>query len=91
MLNLIIWLAVGLVAGFAAKALTPQQEKGGWISSGIIGIVGSIVGGLLARVLGLSFILNLGIIGSLIVAVGGAVLVLFIYHKFLADKLNLPI
>jgi uncharacterized membrane protein YeaQ/YmgE (transglycosylase-associated protein family) len=91
MIRLIIWLAIGLVAGIVAKAVTPQQEKGGWVSSMGIGIVGSIIGGFLANILGISRMLGDGIIGSLIVAVGGAILVLFLYHRYFADKWNLPI
>ena len=37
-MNLLIWIAIGFVAGIVAKALTPQKEKGGYISSIIIGI-----------------------------------------------------
>ncbi len=41
-MGLIAWLLIGLIAGAAAKMITPQKEKEGWISSLIIGIVGSI-------------------------------------------------
>ncbi len=87
-MNLIYWLLIGLAAGAIAKMLTPQQEKGGWISSAIIGIVGSIVGGFAAGLIGIA---SKGLLGSLIIATAGAFLVLFIYHRYLADKLNLPI
>lgn len=89
---MIIWFLIGLAAGSIAKHLTPQEEKGGWVSSAIIGIVGSIVGGILAGIVGLNDMAILdNKVGDLIFATGGAVLVLFIYHKYLADKLNLPI
>lgn len=91
MLRLIFWLAIGLVAGFFAKQITPQKEKGGWVSSIAIGIVGSIVGGFLAGLLGLNRMLGDGLVMSLITATGGAVLVLWIYHKYFAEKWNLPI
>jgi len=87
-MGLIYWLLIGLAAGAIAKMLTPQQEKGGWISSIIIGIVGSIVGGFVAGLIGVA---SKGLLGSLLIATGGAFLVLFIYHRYLADKLNLPI
>ncbi len=87
-MGLIYWLLIGLAAGDIAKMLTPQQEKGGWISSIIIGIVGSIVGGFVAGLIGVA---SKGLLGSLLIATGGAFLVLFIYHRYLADKLNLPI
>ena len=90
-MNLIYWLLIGLAAGVIAKMLTPQNEKGGYISSIIIGLIGSSVGGYLAGMFGIDRIFGDGLVGSLIIATGGAFLVLWFYHKFLADKLNLPI
>ncbi len=90
-MGFLYWLAIGLGAGSIAKALTPQDEKGGWISSLVIGVIGAYVGGFIATLTGIRFILGTGLIGSLLVATGGAFLVLFIYHKYLKDKLNLPI
>lgn len=78
-MNLITWLLVGLIAGSAAKMITPQQEGGGWLSSLGIGIGGSIVGGFVAGLLGLS---SHSIIGSLLVAIAGSILVLFLYHRY---------
>ncbi|MCO6490496.1 MAG: GlsB/YeaQ/YmgE family stress response membrane protein [Phaeodactylibacter sp.] len=87
-MGLIYWLLIGFAAGAIAKMITPQEEKGGWISSIIIGIVGSFVGRIIGGFVGIA---STGLIGSLLIAAGGAVLVLFIYHRYLADKLNLPI
>lgn len=88
-----IWfILVGLAAGTIAKMLTPQQEKGGWISTLIIGVIGAAVGGWIAGMI--PIIRNLAdipLLGSLLTATGGAFLILWIYHKFLADKLNLPV
>jgi len=88
---MLYWLLIGLAAGAIAKMLTPQQEKGGWVSSLIIGIIGSFVGGFISNAIGAGAWFSSTIIGELIVAVGGSFLVLFIYHRFLADKLNLPL
>ena len=90
-MGLIFWLLIGLAAGAIAKAITPQKESGGWISSLGVGVVGSLVGGFLANLLGISRLFGSGILGSLIIATLGALLVLWIYHKYLAEKWNLPI
>ncbi|MCB9263612.1 MAG: GlsB/YeaQ/YmgE family stress response membrane protein [Lewinellaceae bacterium] len=87
-MKLIFWLLIGFAAGALAKMVTPQEEKGGWISSIIIGIVGSFVGRIIA---GFAGIASTNFIGSLLIATGGAIIVLFVYHRYLADKLNLPI
>lgn len=90
-MGLISWLILGLIAGALAKMITPQDEKGGWISSIIVGIIGSMVGGFLGGLIGINRIMGNSWLGSLIIAVGGAVLVLYIYHKYLKEKLNLPL
>ena len=87
-MSLIFWLLIGLAAGAIAKMVTPQEEKGGWVSSIVIGIIGSYVGKIVFGLVGLK---ATSILGGLIFAVVGAIIVLFVYHKYLADKLNLPI
>lgn len=88
-----IWfILVGLAAGTIAKMITPQQEKGGWISTLIIGVIGAAVGGWIAGMIPIvRNLADIPLLGSLLTATGGAFLVLWIYHKFLADKLNLPV
>ncbi len=85
------WLLIGLAAGAIAKALTPQDEKGGWVSSLIIGIIGAWVGNFIAAFTPIRLLIGNALLGDLIVATAGAFLVLWVYHKYLADKLNLPI
>lgn len=85
-MGIIYWLLVGLAAGAIAKALTPQKERSGWISSILIGIVGSMVGGFIANIIGFSPSTERGLITSLLIATGGAFLVLFIYHRLAARR-----
>ncbi len=92
MISFFWFLLVGLIAGSIAKMLTPQQEKGGWVSSIVVGVIGAVVGGWIASMLPLvRNLADLPLLGPLLIATGGAFLVLWIYHKFLADKLNLPL
>ncbi|MFN7117126.1 MAG: GlsB/YeaQ/YmgE family stress response membrane protein [Saprospiraceae bacterium] len=90
-MKLLIWLLIGLGAGILAKAITPEKESNGWISSMIIGMLGSILGGFIASITGLSRMIGGGMLASLIIATGGAVLVLLIYHRYFADKWNLKV
>jgi uncharacterized membrane protein YeaQ/YmgE (transglycosylase-associated protein family) len=81
MLHIIWSIIVGFVVGLIARALLPGVQHLGFIMTTLLGIAGSIVGGLLARLFskpapGSSFH-PAGFIMSLI----GAILLLFIYGK----------
>lgn len=86
---MLIWLLIGLAAGAIAKMLTPQTEEGGWVSSLVFGLIGSIVGGFLGRLIGITQLIGGTWLGSLIIATLGAVLVLYIYHKHLKERWGL--
>jgi uncharacterized membrane protein YeaQ/YmgE (transglycosylase-associated protein family) len=83
MSDVFTWIIVGGIAGALGKLISPGDDGGGWILTIILGIVGAIVGGFISSVLGLGGVTGFNI-GSLLVATGGAVLVLFIYKKFIA-------
>jgi uncharacterized membrane protein YeaQ/YmgE (transglycosylase-associated protein family) len=77
--NLIWLIAIGIVAGFLAGRLT--KGKGfGLLMNLIIGVGGAILGAWLFGVLGIS--LGSGIIGSLLTALIGAVLLLYLINLF---------
>lgn len=73
------WLLIGLIAGTLAKMITPQDEGDSWLSSLGIGVLGSIAGGFMLGLLG--FHTN-GLLGELISAVIGSVVLLFLYHRY---------
>lgn len=70
-------IIVGFVAGLLARAIKPGADSMGWIMTIILGLAGSFVGGILASVLGLS---ASGSLGSLVLSVVGAVILLFVYE-----------
>ncbi|HKG10114.1 MAG TPA: GlsB/YeaQ/YmgE family stress response membrane protein [Gaiellaceae bacterium] len=51
-MGIIAWIVLGLLAGIIAKFLLPGDDPGGIIVTTIIGIVGAILGGLVAKALG---------------------------------------
>lgn len=75
-----LWfIIIGIVAGFLAGLI--MKGKGfGLIINLLVGIGGAILGGWLFDALGLSF--GKGIIGALITALLGAVILLFIISLF---------
>ncbi|HEY0053443.1 MAG TPA: GlsB/YeaQ/YmgE family stress response membrane protein [Caulobacteraceae bacterium] len=76
--NIIVWLIIGVVAGFVASKLV-NKTGGGLVFDLILGIIGAIVGGWLFNMFGSSGVTGLNI-WSFIVAIIGAVVVLIIYH-----------
>ena len=77
-MGLILFLIVGLIAGFIARALVPGPDPMGWLGTMVLGIVGSFVGGTLAALIfgGTLDINAAGIVGSII----GAIIVLLIWR-----------
>jgi uncharacterized membrane protein YeaQ/YmgE (transglycosylase-associated protein family) len=77
-MGLILFLLMGLVAGFIARALMPGPDPMGWLGTMVLGVIGSFIGGTLGALL---FAQTLdfsaaGIIGSII----GAFIALWIYR-----------
>jgi uncharacterized membrane protein YeaQ/YmgE (transglycosylase-associated protein family) len=48
MLGFIWWLIIGLIAGAIARLIMPGRDAMGWIATILLGIVGSILGGLVS-------------------------------------------
>jgi len=72
--ELIIYLAIGAVAGWLAGNL---MKGGGFglLGNIVVGIVGAVLGGFVFGLLGIS---ATGLIGSIVTATAGAALLLFI-------------
>ena len=82
MSGILWWIIVGLIAGVLAKLLTPgtDREPKGCLMTILLGVAGSILVG---------FIMDLvfgggggGLIGSIIGATIGAMLLIFLFRKF---------
>jgi uncharacterized membrane protein YeaQ/YmgE (transglycosylase-associated protein family) len=75
------WIIFGLIAGIIAKLIMPGEDPGGVIVTILIGIAGAIIGGFIGSALGFG-----GVAGfdfrSFLIAVGGAILLLWAYRSF---------
>lgn len=79
-MSIIAWIILGLIAGYIGSRIVDKEGKGLWLNMAL-GIVGAIVGGVIFSAFG-----GTGVSGvnfySLIVAVIGSVVVLWVYNAF---------
>lgn len=78
-MGILAWIVLGLIAGVVAKLIMPGKDPGGFIVTIVIGIVGALIGGSIASALGWGDVSGINI-GSIIIAVLGAILLLVVYR-----------
>lgn len=83
-MGFIVWIVFGLIAGFIASKIVNKQGEG-LVFDLILGIIGAVVGGFLFQTFGFAPVTGFNFY-SLIVAVIGAVVVLFLYHAVVGRR-----
>lgn len=78
-MGVLSWIVFGLIAGVIAKVLMPGKDPGGFIVTILLGIAGAFVGGMVGAALGFGGVSGFNL-GSFVIAVGGAVLLLVLYR-----------
>ncbi len=78
-MNIILWIIFGALAGWIASIIVGKNASMGALANIIVGIVGAGIGGWIASALGLGGISGFNL-WSLLIAVGGAVLLLLIIN-----------
>lgn len=74
-MNILIWILFGAIVGWIASLIMSTDEEQGMLMNIIVGIGGALVGGYLARLLGLGSVDGFDIT-SLLIAIVGAVVIL---------------
>ena len=82
MLHIISYIIVGFVVGLIARAVMPGAQHLGFIMTTLIGIGGSIVGGLIARLFSKPEPGSTFHPAGLILSIIGAIILLFVWGKF---------
>jgi len=75
--SLLVWLAVGAVAGLAARHLIGGTPPFGKIGDIVLGIAGGVVGGFLLALAGVGGTIG-GLIGTILTALLGAFLLIWL-------------
>jgi uncharacterized membrane protein YeaQ/YmgE (transglycosylase-associated protein family) len=83
-MSVIGWIILGLIAGFIASKIVNRSGEG-LILDIILGVVGAVVGGWLFSFFGAEGVSGLNLY-SMVVAIIGAIVVLFIYHAITGQR-----
>ncbi|MEA4822579.1 MAG: GlsB/YeaQ/YmgE family stress response membrane protein [Clostridiaceae bacterium] len=84
-MNIIGWLIIGALAGWIASLITGNDKRMGAGMNILVGVIGGFVGGFIMNIVG-----GYGITGfnlwSLLVATGGAVILLLLVNAVRRNK-----
>jgi uncharacterized membrane protein YeaQ/YmgE (transglycosylase-associated protein family) len=80
-MNFILWIVLGALAGWIASIIMGRNDQMGCLSNIVVGIVGALIGGFVMQSFGAQGVTGFNI-PSLIVAVVGAIILLFIVGLF---------
>jgi uncharacterized membrane protein YeaQ/YmgE (transglycosylase-associated protein family) len=80
-LNIILWIIFGALAGWIASMVMHTNAEQGGVANVVVGIVGALIGGWLARAL-FGITVSAFSISGLIIAIIGAVILLAILRAF---------
>lgn len=80
-MSIILWIILGALAGWIASMVVGNNSSQGALGNIIVGILGAFIGGWLMQLFGGSGA-SLGSINlySILVAIGGAIVLLFLYR-----------
>lgn len=76
-MDILIWIALGLIAGVLAKMLVPGKDPGGCAVTILLGIAGALLAGFVGRIAG---VYDAGERAGWIAATLGAAAILVVYN-----------
>ena len=79
-MGILSWILLGLIAGALAKWAMPGKDPGGFIVTTLLGIGGAFVGGFIGSLFGRGGVNDFSI-ASILTAMVGAIVILFVYRK----------
>ena len=78
-MSIISWIVLGLIAGFIGSKIVNKSGQG-LLRDIALGVVGAVVGGVLAGAAGFGGVTGINV-WSILVSIVGAVIVLWVYHQ----------
>jgi len=84
-MSFLTWAALGLLVGALAKFIMPGKQGGGIIKTTLLGVAGALLGGFVGSKLGMGSVSGFNV-PSLVLAVGGAILLLLLLGRVRGKK-----
>ena len=85
-MNILAWIVVGLIGGTLARWLMPGRDRAGIVMTIVLGIAGALVGGFIAVSLGISNGIDDFDLGTIVLSVIGAVIILVLYRMLTGPR-----
>ena len=80
-MSILAWIILGAVAGWIASRIMKSNESQGILMNIIVGIIGAFIGGFTFSLFGFGGVTGFNLY-SLLVAVVGSIILLWIYQRF---------
>lgn len=80
-MGILLWILLGGLAGWIASLLTGNNRRMGLLANLVVGLLGAVIGGWVASLLGIGSVSGFDI-RSLLIAIGGSVLLLTLINLF---------
>jgi len=86
MINIVVWVVYGVIVGFISKAIYRYKDSPtGFMSTLLIGVCGSFVGGFINHLMGSGGPLQTS---GVVMGVLGGVVTCFAYRKLVVEKIR---
>lgn len=84
-MEIIAWIIMGALAGWIASMIMGTNEEQGAVANIVVGILGAFLGGFISSTLGGPTASGFNLV-SLLIAIAGAVVLLFVVNLFRKGK-----
>lgn len=69
------FIVAGLIIGALARLIKPGKQNLGWVATLLLGLAGSVIGGVVANLLGTGDIFELNVLGFIVAVVAAVLLI----------------
>lgn len=69
------FIVAGLIIGALARLIKPGKQNLGWIATLLLGLAGSVIGGVIASLLGTGQIFELNVLGFIVAVIAAIALI----------------